>query len=133
MEHKTWDLVKAPEGRNIIDSKWVFKVKTNADGTIERHKARLVARGFTQTAGVDFEETFSPVVKYTSIRTLCAIVNQLDLELHQMDVSTAFLNGDLQEEIYMKQPEGYVKEGQENLVCKLKKSLRSKASVQMLV
>ena len=58
MEHKTWDLVTAPEGRNIIDSKWVFKVKTNADGTIERHKARLVARGVTQTAGIDFEETF---------------------------------------------------------------------------
>ena len=111
MEHKTWDLVKAPEGRNIIDSKWVFKVKTNADGTIERHKARLVARGFNQTAGVDFKENFSPVVKYTSIRTFCAIVNQLDLELHQRDVSTAFLNGDLQEEIYMKQPEGFVKEG----------------------
>ena len=123
IEHKTWDLVKAPEGRNIIDSKWVFKVKTNADGTIERHKARLVAKGFTQTAGADFEETFSPVVKYTSIRTLCAIVNELDLELHQMDVSTAFLNGDLQEEIFMKQPEGYVKQGQENLVCKLNKSL----------
>ena len=121
MEHKTWDLVKAPEDRNIIDSKWVFKVKTNADGTSERHKARLVVRGFTQTAGVGFEETFSPVVKYTSIRTLCALVNQLDFELQQMDVSTAFLNGDLQEEIYTKQPEGYVKEGQENLVCTLKK------------
>ena len=80
----------------------VFKVKTIADGTIERQKARLVARGFTQTEGVNFEENFSPVVKYTSIRTLCVIVNQLDLELHQMDVSTAFLNGDLQEEIYMK-------------------------------
>ena len=80
----------------------VFKVKTIADGTIERQKPRLVARGFTQTEGVNFEENFSPVVKYTSIRTLCVIVNQLDLELHQMDVSTAFLNGDLQEEIYMK-------------------------------
>ena len=122
MEHKTWDLIKSPEGRNIIDSKWVFKVKTNADSKIKRHKASLIARGFTQTAGVDFEEAFSPVVKYTSIRTLSAIVNQLDLELHQMDVSTAFINGDLQEEIYMKQPEGYVKQGQENLVCKLNKS-----------
>ena len=86
MEHKTWDLLKAPEGRNIIESKWFFKVTTNADGTMERHKASVVARGFTQTAGVDFEETFSPVVKYASIKTLCAIVNQLDLKLHQMDV-----------------------------------------------
>ena len=111
MAHKTWGLVKAPEGRDIIDSQWVFKVKINADGTIERHKACLVARGSMHTAGVDFEETFSPVVKYISTRTLCAIVNQLDLELHQLDISTAFLNGELQEEIYMKQPEGYVKQG----------------------
>ena len=123
IEHKTWNLVKPPEGRNIVDSRWVFKVKYNADGTIERYKARLVAKGFTQEAGIDFEETFAPVARYTSIRALLAIVNQLDLELDQMDVSTAFLNGDLKEEIFMKQPEGYIQAGKEDLVCKLNKSI----------
>ena len=98
-------------------------MKYNADGTVERYKTRLVAKGFTQKAGIDYEETFSPVVRYTSIRTLLAVVNQLDLELHQMDVSTAFLNGELSEDIYMSQPEGYIQKGKEKLVCKLNKSL----------
>ena len=98
-------------------------MKYNADGSIEGYKARLVANGFTQKAGIDFEETFSPVVRYTSIRTLLAIVNQLDLELHQMDVSNAFLNGKMKEDIYMSQPEGYIQEGNENMVCKLNRSI----------
>ena len=123
VEYNTWDLVEPPKGQNIVDSKWVFKVKYNADGSIERYKTRLVAKGFTQKAGIDFEETFSPVVRYTSIRALLAIVNQLDLELHQMDVSTAFLNGELKEDIYMSQPEGYIQEGKEDMVCKLNKSI----------
>ena len=123
VDYNTWELVEPPIGQNIVDSKWVFKVKYNADGSIERYKARLVAKGFTQKAGIDFEETFSPVVRYTSIRTLLAIVNQLDLELHQMDVSTAFLNGKMKENIYMSQPEGYIQEGKENMVCKLNKSI----------
>ena len=123
VDYNTWELVEPPKGQNIVDSKWVFKVKYNADGSIERYKARLVAKGFTQKAGIDFEETFSPVVRYTSIRTLLAIVNQLDLELHQMDVSTAFLNGKMKEDIYMSQPEGYIQEGKENMVCKLNRSI----------
>ena len=101
VEYNTWNLVKPQKGQNIVDSKWVFKVKYDADEFIERYKTRLVAKGFTQTPGIDFEETFSLVVRYTSIRTLLAIINQLDLELHQMDVSTAFLNGELKEDIYM--------------------------------
>ena len=82
-----------------------------------------MAKGITQKAGIDFEDTFSPVVRYASIRTLQAIVNQLDLELHQMDASTAFLNGKMKEDIYMSQPEGYIQEGKENMVCKLNKSI----------
>ena len=116
-------LVYLPEGRKAIDCRWVFKIKYNADGSVERHKARLVAKGYSQEPGLYYEETFSPVAKYTSIRSLLAISNQLDLEVHQMDVSTAFLNGELQEEIYMTQPQGYAKDGEEELVCKLNKSI----------
>ena len=123
IKNNTWTLTNLPKGHKAIDCRWVFKVKYKADGSVERHKARLVAKGCSQKPGLDYEETFSPVGKYTSIRTLLAIANQLNLEVHQMDVSTAFLNGKLEEEIYMSQPEGYVKEGKEELVCKLNKSI----------
>ena len=123
MANGTWDLVELPAGRLPIDSKWVFKIKRDAAGNIERYKARLVARGFMQQHGVDFAETFAPVAKFTSIRVLLAIAAAEDLELHQLDVDTAFLNGDLKEEIYMKQPLGFEEPGREHLVCRLKKSL----------
>ena len=123
VKNNTWTLTNLPEGRKAIDCRWVFKVKYKADGSVERHKARLVAKGCSQKPSLDYEETFSPVARYTSIRSLLAIANQLNLEVHQMDVSTAFLNGELEEEIYMSQPEGYEKEGEEELVCKLNKSI----------
>ena len=123
IKNNTWTLTNLPKGRKAIDCRWVFKVKYKADGSVERHKARLVAKGCSQKPGLDYEETFSPVAKYRSIRTLLAIANQLNLEVHQMDVSTAFLNGKLEEEIYMSQPDRYVKEGEEELVCKLNKSI----------
>ena len=107
-----------PTDRKAIGSKWVFKVKTTSDGSIERYKACLVAQGCSQKYGVDYDETFSPVVRPESIRTLIALSVQDGLKLHQMDVTTAFLNGDLDGEIYMKQPEGFASEGQE-----LKKSI----------
>ncbi|OMO58188.1 Integrase, catalytic core [Corchorus capsularis] len=118
-----WDLVDLPPGRKTIGNKWVLKVKRMADGSIERYKARLVAKGYTQQEGVDYEETFSPVVRFASIRLILAIVANFDLELYQMDVKTAFLNGELDEEIYMDQPEGFVAKGQERKVCKLKRSI----------
>ena len=123
IENDTWELVTLPEGKNIVGSKWVFKVKRDANGTVERFKARLVAQGYSQAEGVDYHEVFSPVVRNTSIRTLLALANTCDWEVHQMDVHTAFLQGDLDEEIYMKQPDGYVDEENPNHVCKLKKSL----------
>ena len=101
----------------------MFKLKHAADGTVERFKARLVAKGYAQKCGIDYDETFSPVVRFCSIRLLLAFAVQNDLLIHQMDVETAFLNGKLDEEIYMQQPEGYVKPGEEHLVCKLEKSL----------
>ena len=103
--------------------KWVYKTKRHADGSIERHKARLVAKGFTQKEGIDFTETFSPVSTKDAFRMIMAMVAHFDMELYQMDVKTAFLNGELEENIYMRQPEGFIEQGSEHLVCKLKKSI----------
>ena len=102
---------------------WVYKVKRNKDGSVDRFKARLVAQGYTQTRGTDYEEVFSPAAKHTSLRTLLALANEHDLEIHQMDVKTAFLNGELDYDIYMSQPEGFVDEDKPNYVFKLKRSI----------
>ena len=112
-----------PKGRKAVGSKWVFKLKVGPDGMVHRHKARLVAQGFLQKYGLDYDETFSPVVRFESLRTVIALAVQNGLKLHQMDVTTAFLNGELDEEVYMKQPEGFATKGQEDLVCKLKRSI----------
>ncbi|KAK8916316.1 hypothetical protein KSP39_PZI023164 [Platanthera zijinensis] len=122
-KNQTWGLCKLPKGRKAIGSKWVFKQKVKADGTVEKYKARLVAKGFSQVEGVDYDEIFSPVAKLTSIRMVLSIAAVHDLEIEQMDVKTAFLHGDLEEEIYMRQPEGFEAKGKEDLVCRLKKSL----------
>jgi hypothetical protein len=123
MENKTWELVQLPPGRQPISSKWVFKIKSKPDGTVDRYKARLVARGYTQKQGIDFDETYAPVVHRTSLRALLSYGLNHNMIMHQMDVVTAFLNGQLAEEIYMTQPEGFVSPGEENLVCKLNRSL----------
>ena len=121
--NNVWELVDLPKGRRAIGNKWVLKIKRKPDGSIDRYKARLVAKGYTQQEGIDYEETFSPVVRFASIRLILAIVANLDLELHQMDVKTAFLNGELEEEIYMEQPTGFIIKEQEHKVCKLLKSI----------
>ena len=119
----TWELQPLPKGRTAIGCKWTLKQKFKANGDIDRYKARLCAKGYTQKSGIDYKETFAPVAKFASIRTLLAIAAFYDLEIHQMDVKTAFLNGDLEEDIYMIQPEGFVVKGKEHLYCKLKKAL----------
>ena len=123
IDMNTWDLVPLPPGRQSVSCKWVFKLKSNSDGSVDRYKARLVARGFTQQQGVDFDETYAPVVHRTSLRALLSYGFSRNMIIHQMDVVTAFLNGKLAEHIYMTQPEGFVTPGSENLVCKLKRSL----------
>jgi len=123
MENEIWDLVELPDGEKPIGCKWVFKVKHRSDGRVERFKGRLVAKGFSQRRGIDYFETYSPVVRFSSIRALIAFAVQNGMCIHQMDVVTAFLNGDLHEDIYMQQPDGYIQPGSEHLVCKLKKSL----------
>ena len=119
-KNDVWELVELPKDRRAVGSKWVFKLKTDADGAIECHKARLVAQGFSQKHGLDYDETFSPIIRFESLRTVVALAVQNGLKLHQMDVTTVFLSGDLEEEVYMHQPEGFVTKGQEHLVCKLK-------------
>ena len=122
-QNDVWNLVKLPPGRKAVGSKWVFKKKTGADGSVQRYKARLVAQGYSQTFGTDYDETFCPVVRQESLRCLIALSVQNGLKLHQVDVATAFLNGTLEEEVYMRQPEGFEVNGKEHLVCKLKKSI----------
>ena len=117
------DLVEMPENFKPIGCKWVFKTKKDAKGKIERFKSRLVEKGYTQKEGVDYTETFSPVSSKDSFRIIMALTKHFNLELHQMDVKTAFLNGDLYEEVYMQQPEGFVVDGKEDMVCRLKKSI----------
>ncbi|KAL1564721.1 Integrase catalytic domain-containing protein [Salvia divinorum] len=124
MKNGTWILVDRPMLHKPIGCKWVFKRKHEAaDGNKVRFKARLVAKGYSQKEGIDYNEVFSPVVKHSSIRILLGVVAQNNWELQQLDVKTAFLHGDLEETIYMLQPEGFIEKGSENKVCLLKKSL----------
>jgi hypothetical protein len=118
-----WELVTRPTGVNVVKSKWVFKLKTNFDGSVQRYKARLVAKGYSQKHGEDYFETYAPVVKMSSLRLLIALAAEKDLVIRHIDVKTAFLNGDLDETIYMEQPEFFVQGGNEHKVCKLKRSL----------
>lgn len=121
-ENNTYELVKLPKGKRALKNRWVFRVKRDHNSH-PQYKARLVVKGFNQRKGIDFSEIFSPVVKMSSIRVVLGLAASLDLEIEQMDVKTAFLHGDLEEEIYMEQPEGFRVRGKEDFVCKLNKSL----------
>lgn len=121
--NKCWSLVDLPRGQKAVKCKWVFKKKKSLDGKLLKYKARLVAKGYTQRYGIDYNETFSPVVRYSTIRLLLALAAEYDLEINHLDVKTAFLNGELEEHVLMEQPEGFIEEGQEHKVYKLHKAI----------
>ncbi|KAL1213017.1 Retrovirus-related Pol polyprotein from transposon RE2 [Cardamine amara subsp. amara] len=121
-DNHTWDLEELPPDKKVIGSQWVFRVKLNADGSLERYKARLVALGNHQVEGLNYTETFAPVAKMTTVRTILDVAAKRNYEVHQMDVHNAFLHGDLDEEIYMKPPPGFSLPG-DTRVCRLRKSI----------
>nr|GEW46048.1 retrotransposon protein, putative, Ty1-copia subclass [Tanacetum cinerariifolium] len=122
-DNKVWVLVELPSNGKTIGSKWLFKKKTDMDGVVHTYKARLMAKGYTKTLEIDYEETFSSVVDIRAIKILIAMATYYDYEIWQMDVKTAFLNGYLNEEVYMEQPKGFVNPKDPNWVCKLKYSI----------
>lgn len=119
----TWELVELPKGKKAIGVKWVYKVKVNPKGEVVKYKARLVARGFLQRHGVDYEEVFAPVARIETVRVVVAHASMQRWKVHQLDVKSAFLNGELEEEVYVEQPAGFVKQGSEKKVLKLRKAL----------
>jgi len=123
IQNKTWRLVPPKRDANVIDCKWVYKIKKRADGSIDRYKARLVAKGFKQRFGIDYEDTFSPVIKSATIRLVLSIAISRGWSLRQLDVQNAFLHGVLEEEVFMRQPPGYENKNTPHYVCKLDKAL----------
>jgi transposase InsO family protein len=122
-KNDTWELVPRPKDKNVIDTKWVYMNKLNEDGQVTRNKARLVCKGYAQVEGIDFEETFSPVSRMEAIRLLLAYACSKNIKVYQMDVKSTFLNGELEEEVYIEQPEGFQLSENTDYVCKLKKAL----------
>ena len=123
LRNETWHSVPPLPSQNVIDCKWVYKVKQKSDGTVDRYKARLVAKGFKQRYGLDYEDTFSPVVKAATIRLVLSLAVSKQWSIRQLDVQNAFLHGVLEEDVYMKQPPGFVDPTLPHYVCKLDKSL----------
>ena len=121
--NSTWDLVDLPDNKNCIGVKWIYKTKLNGDSDVEKYKARLVAQGFSQQTGIDYTENFAPASILDTVRTILAIVSHNKWYVHQMDVISTFLNGSLEEEVYVRQPPGYEIDGQEYKVYRLKKAL----------
>lgn len=119
----TWKLCDSPQGKNAIGTKWAFTIKRTSDGSIDCFKARLAAKGYAQQYGIDYEETFAPIACMMTIHTIDALATHCSWKVHQLDVKITFLNGDLQEEVYVKQPLGYTIKGQEHKVCHLCKAL----------
>ena len=123
IKNDVWDIVPRPAKKSVVTLKWIYKIKHAADGSIIKFKAWFVAQGFSQKEGIDYTETFAPVAPYSTIRSIISLASTMGWKLHQMDVKTAFLNGVVEEEVYMEQPEGFVIHDRESHICKLKKAL----------
>lgn len=122
-QNGTWDLVRLPEGRKLIGSRWVFKLKRSETGDVVKHKARLVAQGYNQRYGIDYVDVFAPVTRQETLRALLAVAGKERMVLHHLDVKTAYLHGTIEEEIYMRQPPGYEVAGKEDMVCRVRRSI----------
>jgi hypothetical protein len=123
MKNEVWEIVPRPGNKDVVSYRWLFKIKHAADGSIEKYKARFVARGFSQKEGIDYEETFAPVARYTLIRTIIALAAKMKWKLYQMDVKTVFLNSVIEEEVYIEQPQGFEVEDKKSHVYRLKKAI----------
>jgi hypothetical protein len=123
LANHTWDLVPCPPGTNVATGKWLFCHKLTSDGSLDRYKARWVLRGFTQRLGVDYDKTFSPVVKFATVRVVLSLTLSRNWVIHQLDVKNAFLHGTLTETVYYSQPTGFIDDANPDLVCQLNRSL----------
>eukprot|EP00253_Pinus_taeda_P011066 PITA_11066 len=123
VRNSAWEIVPRLEGKSMVGSRWIYKVKQAVDGSVEKYKARFVAQGFSQIEGIDYEETFAPVARYSSIRTILSLSAQMGWHILQMDVKTAFLNGVIEEEVYIEQPKGFEVFSSKSHVCRLKRPL----------
>jgi hypothetical protein len=123
MKNEVWEIIPRPKEKLVVTSKWVYKIKHAADGSVDKYKERFVATGFSQKEGEDYDETFSLVARYTSIRAIISLVASMGLKLHQMDVKTTFLNGAIEEEVYIEKPQGFEVQSRDTHVFKLKKAL----------
>jgi len=120
MKNYVWEIVPKPSDKSVVISKWIFKIKHIVDGSIEKYKARFVARGSSQKEGIDYEKTFAPTTRYTTIRSLLSFAATMGWNIHQMDVKTTFLNGTIDEEVYIEQPQGFKVHNRDTHICSLK-------------
>jgi hypothetical protein len=123
MKNDVWEIVPRPKEKSVVTSKWVYKIKHVAERSVDKYKARFIARGFSQKEGEDYDETFAPVARYTSIRAIMSLVVSMGWSLHQMDVKTSFFNGAIEKEVYIEQPQGFEVNSRDTHVCILKKAL----------
>eukprot|EP00253_Pinus_taeda_P011168 PITA_11168 len=123
MKNGVWEIVPRLENKSVVTSKWIYKIKHAVDGSIDKYKGKFVARGFSQEEGIDYEEAFAPTTRYTTIQSLISLAVSMKWKVHQMDVKTAFLNGTIDEEVYIEQPLGFEVNGKEGFVCRLEKAL----------